>query len=227
MLYGHLARIVPKDFVVPERFDCLHMVDFNTAEDDMVWPLLLLSIFLAPMPRMTEAQVKPAHRPVVHLPRGAVSRIPSPDRKWTLIFECPNDCSERKLWIEENTSHRRKLVKEYERSLSISWAPDSRLFFVNDASGSTETLCYIYDPATLKETDLAKVVVAGDPKAGEYVGAGHSYLKAKRWINSRELIVVLYGHFDEPPPRGFTLRYRVNLNGSVQKLSQHSEEEPQ
>jgi hypothetical protein len=203
------------------------MIDFNTEEHDMVWRVLLVSIFLVQMPWMTEAQVKPAHQPVVDLPRGAVSRVPSPDGKWTLIFECPNDCSERKLWIEENTSHRRKLVKEYDRSLSISWAPDSRLFFVNDASGSTETLCYVYEPATLKETDLAKVVVAGDPKAAQFLNVGHSYLSAKRWINSRELLVVLYGHSDEPPPRGFTLRYRVNLNGNVRKLSQHSEEEPQ
>lgn len=87
--------------------------------------------------------------------------------------------------------------------------------------------CYIYEPATLKETDLAKVVVAGDPKAGDYVGVGHSYLNAKRWINSHELLVVLSGHTDEPPLRGFTLKYRVNLNGKVQKLSQRSEEEPQ
>ncbi len=193
----------------------------------MIWRMLLASIFLVQTPCMTEAQVKPAHQPVVDLPRGAVSRIPSPDGKWTLIFECPNDCSERKLWIEENTSHRRKLVKEYDRSLSISWAPDSRLFFVNDASGSTETLCYVYEPATLKETDLAKVVVAGDPKAAQFLNAGHSYLSAKRWINSRELLVVLYGHSDEPPLRGFTLQYRVNLNGHVKKLLQHSEEEPQ
>ncbi len=192
----------------------------------MVWRMVMVSIFLIHLPCVAKAQVKSADQGVVDLPQAAVSRIPSPDGKWTLIFECPNDCSERKLWIEDNTSHTRRLVKEYERSLSISWAPDSRLFFVNDAPGSTETLCYIYDPATLKETDLARVVVAGDPKAAQFLNAGHSYLRAKRWINSRELLVVLCGHSDEPPLRGFTLRYRVNLNGHVQKLSQRSEEEP-
>jgi hypothetical protein len=192
----------------------------------MVWRVLLASIFLVQMPWMTEAQFKPAHQPVVDLPRAAVSRIPSPDGKWTLIFECPNKCSERKLWIANNTSHTRKLVKEFDRSLSISWSPDSRHFFVNDASGSTETLCCVYDPVTLEVTDLARVLAAGAPKSGEYIGVGHSYLNAKRWINSHELFVVLSGHSDEPPLRGFTLRYRVNLNGHVQKLSQRSEEEP-
>jgi hypothetical protein len=170
------------------------------------------------------AQTKSAQSPVVNLPRAPVSRIPSPDGKWTLIFKCPNDCSERKLWIEENASHSRKLVKEYERSLSISWAPNSRLFFVNDASGSTKTLCYLYDPASLKDTDLAEVVLAGDPNAAQFLNAGHSYLKAKRWVNSHELLVVLEGHNDGSPPGRFTLRYRVDLRGIVRKLSQRSEQ---
>jgi hypothetical protein len=99
-----------------------------------------------------------------------------------------------------------------------------RLFFVDDASGSTETRCYIYEPATLKETDLAKVVLAGDPDAAQFLNSGHSYLEAKRWINSHELLVVLEGHNDGSPPGSFTLRYRVDLTGSVHKLSQHSEQ---
>ncbi len=121
----------------------------------MVLRVLMTGVLLIQLPSLA-TQTKSAHPPVVDLPRAAVTHIPSPNGKWTLIFECPNDCSERKLWIEENASHTRKLVKEYERSLSISWAPDSHLFFVNDASGSTETRCYVYDPTTLKETDLAK-----------------------------------------------------------------------
>src|SRR5258708_27128441 len=189
----------------------------------MVLRVLITGVLLIHLPSLA-TQREPAHPPVVDLPRAAVSRIPSPDKKWTLIFECPNDCSQRKLWIEENTPHTRRLVKEYERSLSISWAPDSRMFFVNDASGSTETLCYIYDPTTLKEIDLAKVALAGDPDAAQFLNAGHSYLNAKRWVNSHELLVVLEGHNDGSPPGSFTLRYRVDLRGSVHKLSQHSEQ---
>ncbi len=113
---------------------------------------------------------------------------------------------------------------EYDRSLSISWSPDSHLFFVNDASGSTETRCYVYDPATLKETDLARVVLTGDPDAAQFLNAGHSYLEAKQWVNSHELLVLLEGHNDGAPPGSFTLRYRVDLSGTVRKLSQHSEQ---
>jgi len=162
---------------------------------------------------------------VVSLPKGEVSRIPSPDGKWTLIFECPNDCSERKLWVEEASSRARKLIRDYERGLDISWGPDSRLFFVNDNSGSTDARCYVYEAATVKETDIAKLVLAGDPHAEQFLNSGHSYLRAKQWLSSHELLVVLTGHNDGLPPGAFTLRYRVDLNGRVQKLSQNSEEQ--
>jgi hypothetical protein len=183
-----------------------------------------LIFLLSAWPPFGASQTK-ATPPVVSLPKGEVSRIPSPNGKWTVIFECPNDCSERKLWVEETASRARKLVKEYERSLDISWAPDSRFFFVNDNSGSTDARCYVYEAASLKETDVAKVVVAGVPDAEQFLNSGHSYLRAKGWLNSHELLVVLTGHNDGLPPVAFTLRYRVDLSGRVQKLSQNSEEQ--
>lgn len=189
----------------------------------MVSRALMTGVLLVQLPLMA-AQTELTHQPVVHLPRTSVSRIPSPNGMWTLVFECPNDCSERRLSIEDSASHTRRLVGKYERSLSISWAPDSQLFFVNDSYGSNGALSYVHDPVTLKTTDLAEVLVAGDPDAAQFLKAGHSYLEAKRWLNSRELLVVLYGHFDEPPPRGFSLQYRVDLDGSVHKISQRLRE---
>lgn len=167
------------------------------------------------------AQARKSAAPqVVVLPRGPITRIASPDRKWTLIFECPNVCSQRKLSIEKNAAHARRLVKEYERSLDVGWAPDSHSFFVNDASGSTDTRAYVYHPATLKETVLETVLLAGDRSADKYLGAGHCYLEVKRWITSHELLVALWGQFDNER-RGFTLKYRLDLNGGVHRLYKH------
>ncbi len=192
----------------------------------MVLRVLMTGVLLIQLPLLV-GQTKSVHPPVVNLPRGAVSRIPSPNGKWTLIFECPNYSSARRLSIEDSASHTRRLIGEYARSLSISWAPDSHLFFVNDAYASNEALSYLYDPVTLKATDLAKLLVAGDPGAAQFLGVGHSYLQAKRWVNSGELLVVLYGHFDEPPLGGFTLQYRVALDGHVHKISQLAREKPE
>lgn len=168
-------------------------------------------------------QIKSRNPPVIIVPDGPISRIPSPDGKWILVFECPNECKERKLWIEEVVSHKRSPIKEYERSLDISWAPNSQFFFVNDNSGSTNARCYVYEAATLKEIDVEKLILAKDASAQQFLNSGHSYLRAKHCIESHSLLVVLEGHNDGAPPGGFTLRYRVNLNGNVVKLSQHIE----
>jgi hypothetical protein len=74
---------------------------------------------------------------------------------------------------------------------------------------------------------MAEVILAKSADVKRFLNAGHSYVQATRWVDSRELIVVLFGHFDDPPIGGFTLRYRVELNGDVHKLSQmRSEDEP-
>ena len=179
---------------------------------------------------VAEAQTIPTQQRVVVLPRGALTRIPSPDQKWALIFECPNDCAERRLWIERRKTHARRMVREFERSLSISWAPDSQSFFIDDGWGSDGSDSYVYDSHTLHARNLADTIVARDPRADRYLKAGHAYLQAKRWISSHELLVTLFGHFDEPPPRGFrrsfTLRYRVDLRGNVHKVFERSGEDP-
>ncbi len=193
-----------------------------------MWRCLVLAVSLLILMPSTESVLDASTaQAVINLPQGPVTRLASPDGKWTLVFECPNDCAERKLWIEASSSHTRRLVKEYDRSLGISWAPDSHSFFVNDEYGSNGALCYVIDPLDLKVKDIATLITSGDSDAIMFLKAGHSYLKAKRWISSRELLVVLYGHFDDPPSRGFTIRYQVGLMGSVKKLSQRGEEEPQ
>ncbi len=197
----------------------------------MLWRTLLTIALLAHLPHFAEGQVKSVNTAVVVLPQGAVTRIPSPNRHWTLIFECPDYAKTRKLWIVDNGSHARKLVKDYERNLAIAWAPDSQRFFVDDDYGSNGSGSYVIDPATLKITDLSVIIANNVADATPFFNAGHSYFRAKRWLNSHELLVVLFGHFDEPPPRSvpgsFTIKYQVDLNGSARKISQRPIEQPQ
>jgi hypothetical protein len=186
--------------------------------------LIALLMLVQLTPTLAPQTKKPRFPPVIDLPRGPVTRISSPDRKWTLIFECPDYKEERKLWIEESSTHKRRLIREYERSLSIGWAPDSQLFFVNDASGSNETLSYVFNPVTLTQTALADVLLRAVPRVEKYlVGPGHYYLEAKRWVNSHELLVTFEAYLDESPPvtPGFSGTYRVDVNGAVRKVSEH------
>lgn len=191
---------------------------------------LLTIALLAQVPYVAEAQIRPAHPEVVVLPKGKETRIPSPNRQWSLIFECPDYSKMRKLWIVDNASHARRLVKDYERSLAIAWAPDGQRFFVDDDYGSNGSGSYVIDATTLKITDLAPIIANHVADSTQFFNAGHSYLQAKEWIGSHELLVVLFGHFDETPPvgipRSFSIKYQVDLHDEARKVSQSSVEGP-
>jgi hypothetical protein len=179
---------------------------------------MLLPFLLIGMGAAQERQGRPIHPPVIRLPRLGITRIPSPDQKWTLIFEMANWESTRKLWIQKKTSNERKLVRDFERSLDISWSPDSSHFFVNDASGSSETNCYVYDPETLDAIDVTRLLGANS-KIVRSFEADHFYVEATRWVNSSELLITLTGYLSSTPPKpGLDGAYRVNLNGSVRTL---------
>lgn len=183
--------------------------------------LALLALFALPFVGVAQTKSsRGVHSAVVSLPQGAMPTIPSPDRNWTLIFEFPDVHKTRKLWIQCKGSDERRLVRAFERSLDISWSPDSQHFFVNDASGSGETRPYVYDPSTLRSIDLAVLIAKASPKADDYLSADHSYLDAKHWINSHELLIKMMAYSSEPPPQrpGFSGTYRVDLSGSVQKV---------
>lgn len=154
----------------------------------------------------------------------SVSRIQSPDRKWSLILEAPGD--QRRLWIENTASHAKRLVNAFNRSASLSWAPDSRLFFVNDEWGSNGTDAYVFETSSLKKTDLADLLAAQYPAiVADYRNAGHVYFEAVRWLGPHVLLVRLTGHFDEPPTREFTFRFQLDLDGAVRKIAESRKEE--
>lgn len=184
--------------------------------------LWTLAVFLS-LPLTGFAQSKSArgvHTPLISLPQGAVTLIRSPNQQWTLIFELQGVDEPRKLWIQHKGSSERRLVREFERSLDISWSPDSNHFFVNDASDSGQTRPYVFDPATLQSIDVAELVAKASSKADDYLGADHSYLEAKHWINCQELLLKFMAYFSEPAPRRPRLSgtYRFGLHGTVQKV---------
>ena len=200
--------------------------DLSTATLDnanlrFVMKLMAVLLLLLQFSSASEAQAKKSISPkIVSLPQGRITRIASPDRNWTLTFELHGVYKPRQLWIQRSGSSGRTMVREFERSADISWSSDSQHFFVNDASGSGETRCYIYDAITLKSIDVEALVAKAAPKAADYLGADHSCLEVKHWVNSHEVLVKLTAYFSEPPPQrpGFSGTYRVDLNSTVAKV---------
>ena len=152
---------------------------------------------------------------------AAQPELRSPDRQWTLENES-NVCADGQsvLWIRSARGDKRR-IRQFSGSIQAQWAPDSRAFFLNVRESSDNDTSYVIEPNTLQTSDLKKVLVALHPASDQFTRAGHSYLSASCWLNSRELLVRLNGHFDFPVVV-FDRSYRVNLNGSGTQITDDS-----
>ena len=159
-------------------------------------------------------------------PFGAANGINSPDGAEALFGVARPS----RLWLEDTSSHRRRLVFDVTvQTLSLAWSPDSAAFIANDREASDREHAYIYDVNTLGRLDLDRLILAADASAHRFVPgpdrAPHSYFHGVRWLDASHVEVRLHGHTDGwagasiRPVECFDLRYRVDMDGAVEKRS--------
>jgi hypothetical protein len=147
-------------------------------------------------------------------------RLTSPDGAYVLF----GDDKASQLWLENTRTHQRRMVfKVTVQTLSLAWSPDSAAFIANDRESSDREFAYIYDVKTLERLDLLQLILKQDPTAARFVPSQtrsvHSYVHGTGWLDAQHIGVRLHGHTDGPVDC-FDLRYRVDRDGQVQKLSE-------
>jgi hypothetical protein len=165
-----------------------------------------------------QAAVQTAPR-VVHFTSDRLTMLASPDDEWTLANGCHGCPAGRVLWLANNADHHRRIVRKYEHTVTAGWSADSASFFLNDEPEDGATRAYVIEAATLKVTEVEKLVAAGDSDAPAFLHAGRAALAVERWLAPGELSVALTGRFEQPAPTEFVLRYRVKLGGGVRRVS--------
>jgi hypothetical protein len=157
-------------------------------------------------------------------------RIMAPNGNWALVSPpnpefCPKEDKgkyadfEPKLFLMNESNHRKRLVMRYSSGGDVGWAPGSMAFFVNEQVGSNVGDAYIYGTASLKKLDLTDVIFRSDSAAAKFK-IGHRYVRARKWIDDHSILVQFCGHTDESPVIQFDFRYRVTVTGQVQTLFQ-------
>jgi hypothetical protein len=161
-------------------------------------------------------------------PYGPSSWLASPDGAYALF----GSDKAPELWLEDTRTHQRKKVFEVTlQTLTLAWSPDSTAFVANDREASDLEMAYLYDVNTLDRVDVRGRILGADAAAARFVpsanAAPHSYFHAIRWLDTRHVEVQLHGHTDGVrigasvrPGDCFDLRYRVDRDGAVQKLSE-------
>jgi hypothetical protein len=157
-------------------------------------------------------------------------RIPSPDGRWALVSN-PNPlfCAGANQASSEGTMPELSLINEQTHHMDLvlhqgiggdaGWAPDSTAFFVNNRIGSNSGDAALYRTDPLKRLDLMEAISKKDPTVRKFMD-GHRYVFARKWLSNNEALVQFCGHTDQNPVVQFDIRYRIDLRGAVDKLSQ-------
>jgi len=202
----------------------------------MRFAIALASVLLAASAR------KPANTVATFLndPFGNANAFVSPDGKHALWGDYENS----ELEMEDTAAHAKRPVAGMTvQTLSLAWSPDSRYFAVNDRPASDIEDAYLFNTDTLERTKLRDSLTAARPQViryylhddnGPFLTHGrnvlHSYLHVLRWLDGEHVELQLHGStggrfaHDNPdghlyPAECFDLRYRVGLDGSVQRIS--------
>jgi len=182
----------------------------------------LLLLVISAAAQMTARSELAAEVPCIPL-----KDLSSPDQQWTLLSR------DYRLLIQNNKTRNRQFLRLRTGVLEcvsllgnscggiqVGWSPDSGSFFLNDEQASDRTAAYVFTPATGQAMNLVDLLSRSDPQLVRWLRAGHSYVYAQRWLNPKELLVNVAGHFDEPAVKEFEIQYRVNVaSGNVARLS--------
>jgi hypothetical protein len=161
-------------------------------------------------------------------PFGETTSI-SPDGSFTLQTEgCkhnPINC-DRRVWVQNNRTHERKLLIELQRTGLIGWAPLGSAFFLNDDFGSNESSAYLYFPAENRNFDIGTLLDQKFPQDLRFEENSHHYVDGIRWVGKDAILVKRHGHFDQYVSGGneFAICYLVNTQGEVSRLSETKNE---
>jgi hypothetical protein len=93
-----------------------------------------------------------SHAAMVEFP-GHNRRAPSPDGRSAIINTDHDEEPNHVLSIRDKGRSSSRTFFSYPRYADVSWAPDSKLFFVNDYDASDDSRCVVWDRASLTEHD--------------------------------------------------------------------------
>jgi hypothetical protein len=183
----------------------------------------------------------------VHLkmPSGEANPLVSPDGVFALFGSDAASCQ---LWLEDRrTQERKRVLRATLQTLTLAWSSDSAAFIANDRATSDVEIAWVFEAKTLARLDLRSLIVAADPGSARFFVPGQiniasaaqanakvpttSHVHAIRWLDARHVEAQLVGHTAGvrigeaiQPGDCFDLRYRIERDGAVQKLSQRVSE---
>ncbi len=146
--------------------------------------------------------------------------VDAANKDYSLLYvEAPDEL----LLIRKNAKNSRTKLLKYHRNVDVFWAPDSKAFVVNDWKENNYCDAYLYDLRSLpKPTSLKQKLITSriaEEEKALIANKEYSYVFAKEWHNSAELLVKASGHyFLENKTVAYTLFYLWEMKTNRWKL---------
>jgi hypothetical protein len=150
----------------------------------------------------------------VDLPQRHIVRVVSPNGHWLLTASPFRQSGDHTLTLSDRNTGKIEMVRHYDRSIGVGWAPDSHAFFLNDAYGSNGESSFLYFPGETIPLQLDDLILQKDTKA-KAIAADHTYFQVRRWLSANSLLVEYCGHKSDQPFGQFDLLYRITLDRDI------------
>lgn len=144
---------------------------------------------------------------------GNLILLPSPDGNFLIRnIDGPGPLNHQLILEEKKTGVKRQ-VYDYQRSVAVMWAPDSRHFAVNDYESSNIGEAYIFG---VRDSDAKIDLKSALDKLEIYhrVEWDHGYVGVAKWLDGRRAVIHFWGHGGDLG-RTFCQCYVYSLNGSA------------
>lgn len=141
---------------------------------------------------------------------GDVTSINSPDNNFSIHSEDYDEEPNHSLFFKYEQTGIEKKILDFRRHADISWAPDSKYFFVNDYLGSDFTNCIVIALPELKKINIMPILKTLPIEEGIF-DSHHLHVTCEAWRNDGYINVRLTGYGDQNPS-GFDYGYLVDFN---------------
>jgi hypothetical protein len=138
----------------------------------------------------------------------------------------PEGEQNRELCFQRKGEKAKQRLLTYHRSLDVAWCPNSSMFVVNDNTGSSEVIPYLYNVKDLKHpVEVTPLLMRSVTDKNDKLSIQQSdmflLIYASRWINPNALEVTVRGAGAKSGC--FKIMYEWDLKGSFKKLKRVNE----
>jgi hypothetical protein len=153
-----------------------------------------------------------AQAKIIKYPRSNISAS-SPDNIFSIVNRDADGGPSHSLIIRKKLSKSTKVVLYYDRHIDASWAPNSKIFFVNNYGGSNTADCELINPNSLNRVSVSRALTKDNGALLHRNDDSHLYITCLSWIASDGVLVSAIG-YDGPRSGSINRKFRCDVRAT-------------